>query len=1132
MTEGQDLALEQLKEIAVRDGYVLDIEDIVAPSEGKPSLFVEISLHCGDIEHAPGGLKLRARERFWILVPPQFPFQKPEVSVGHTRFAGAPHVQWSRHLCLYQAPQTEWNVEDGAFGFVERLHLWLRRAAVNQLEAEGEPLHPPVAYCDGIAKTPVVVRKDAPSVDGLAWAGYAQLRIFANRADLVDWGHAFEKQDGNVLAPALLLSTWMPWEFPSTVGELLVQLMDRGIDLRGFVYQLQFAALMNDDGTPLFAVLGTPMRGTKGGDVKQHLAVWYIEPEQTKYLSLSLLKDFTQNDLVKELSEEAYQRVIEWAKAAKVHWCRVMEARPEIAVRRDSTSPMSWFRDRQVLLMGCGALGGNVAVYLAQSGVRRLVLKDWATVKPGVLVRQPYADGDIGISKVVALAEKLKSLRPDLEVLPKNENLTATPIGPEWSEGCEVVIDCTASAGVQARIELLRRASEPPPLIVSMIISRLAQHGIATVAHSSFTGGPADLYQRTKLEVCKRPWLDSYADEFYPLEDRTEHFQPEPGCSDPTFVGSGADAATLSGALINLAAEELQRATGDAASFLFTQPTGSLPDVSASAHLRFSWSSDYLCWDSHKGFEVRLSRGAWLDMQSAINKSSREFGADVETGGLLYGKRDDALKIMWVAEATPPPPDSRRSALEFVCGVEGAALGYELRKKQFRNSLQCLGTWHTHPMCRPLPSPRDLAGVVQILTESSVSASKTLLLIAGLTEKTTKLGAYVFARADFMRASYEATIGGRLTTLCNVAERKPRVGLALSGGGSRAIAFHLGCLRALHDRGVLDQLQVVSAVSGGSVIAALYMYSGLGFDHFEAAVLELLRRGLVQRSLKALAFAGVGVESLLTSAVSGVAALGARIVSRQPPWRRWRSRTHALEQALDDALGGLSLSAPTRNNVPVIFNACELRTGNAFRYQSGRIACSALGVSEHDTKLAHAVAASAAYPVFLPSFDEEAVFSRKGKQRTIITDGGVFDNLGISCMEPGRDERFSEHVFRPEYIICCNAGQGPLDNEHLPYGMYSRISRSMEIIFKKVQDASMHRLHEHVASQRLKGFILPYLGQSDKALPYSPPDLVPRSEVAKYPTNFSPMKDRDIELLATRGEQLTAHLLSYYIPSL
>ena len=51
---------------------------------------------------------------------------------------------------------------------------------------------------------------------------------------------------------------------------------------------------------------------------------------------------------------------------------------------------------------------------------------------------------------------------------------------------------------------------------------------------------------------------------------------------------------------------------------------------------------------------------------------------------------------------------------------------------------------------------------------------------------------------------------------------EPTIGIALSGGGSRAIAFHLGCLRALHDQGILDQVKILSTVSGGSVIGALY----------------------------------------------------------------------------------------------------------------------------------------------------------------------------------------------------------------------------------------------------------------------------------------------------------------------
>ncbi|MFZ3224451.1 MAG: patatin-like phospholipase family protein, partial [Xanthobacteraceae bacterium] len=52
-------------------------------------------------------------------------------------------------------------------------------------------------------------------------------------------------------------------------------------------------------------------------------------------------------------------------------------------------------------------------------------------------------------------------------------------------------------------------------------------------------------------------------------------------------------------------------------------------------------------------------------------------------------------------------------------------------------------------------------------------------------------------------------------------ERK--IGLALSGGGSRAIAFHLGCLRALNELGLLARVNVLSTVSGGSVIGAYYL---------------------------------------------------------------------------------------------------------------------------------------------------------------------------------------------------------------------------------------------------------------------------------------------------------------------
>ena len=85
-------------------------------------------------------------------------------------------------------------------------------------------------------------------------------------------------------------------------------------------------------------------------------------------------------------------------------------------------------------------------------------------------------------------------------------------------------------------------------------------------------------------------------------------------------------------------------------------------------------------------------------------------------------------------------------------------------------------------------------------------------------------------------ASISATPAGRVTT--------PRIGLALSGGGFRATCFGLGCLRALHDQDLLRHVSVISGISGGSVLAALYAYGPAEFDEFDALVVEQLRRGL------------------------------------------------------------------------------------------------------------------------------------------------------------------------------------------------------------------------------------------------------------------------------------------------
>jgi NTE family protein len=52
---------------------------------------------------------------------------------------------------------------------------------------------------------------------------------------------------------------------------------------------------------------------------------------------------------------------------------------------------------------------------------------------------------------------------------------------------------------------------------------------------------------------------------------------------------------------------------------------------------------------------------------------------------------------------------------------------------------------------------------------------------------------------------------------------RPKLGLALAGGGFRASLFHLGVLRRLAELDLLRYVEVLSTVSGGSIIGALYV---------------------------------------------------------------------------------------------------------------------------------------------------------------------------------------------------------------------------------------------------------------------------------------------------------------------
>ena len=72
-----------------------------------------------------------------------------------------------------------------------------------------------------------------------------------------------------------------------------------------------------------------------------------------------------------------------------------------------------------------------------------------------------------------------------------------------------------------------------------------------------------------------------------------------------------------------------------------------------------------------------------------------------------------------------------------------------------------------------------------------------------------------------------------------------RIGLGLSGGGYRATAYHIGTLKKLNELGILDNVDVMSCVSGGSITGAFYGLTKDDFETFEREAKLAVKKNVI-----------------------------------------------------------------------------------------------------------------------------------------------------------------------------------------------------------------------------------------------------------------------------------------------
>jgi len=203
-----------------------------------------------------------------------------------------------------------------------------------------------------------------------------------------------------------------------------------------------------------------------------------------------------------------------------------------------------------------------------------------------------------------------------------------------------------------------------------------------------------------------------------------------------------------------------------------------------------------------------------------------------------------------------------------------------------------------------------------------------------------------------------------------------KLGLALSGGGVRAAAFHLGVLEKLYELNVLGKVSVLSTVSGGSIVGAYFMINKESFPEFKEKTIANLQKGIEWRW----------------------------ILGMLNPLNILKNRTEIVADIYDKIYFQKKTFASFPPQPKIVINATSLTTGKNFKFTQGNMGDWKIGYrgQVNTLKISNAVAASAAVPGwFAPlSLKTKTYFHDPeiNVEKIQLCDGGVYDNQGTHAL--------------------------------------------------------------------------------------------------------------------------------------
>ena len=298
-----------------------------------------------------------------------------------------------------------------------------------------------------------------------------------------------------------------------------------------------------------------------------------------------------------------------------------------------------------------------------------------------------------------------------------------------------------------------------------------------------------------------------------------------------------------------------------------------------------------------------------------------------------------------------------------------------------------------------------------------------------------------------------------------------KLGLALSGGGYRAAAFHLGTLKKLNELNVLNKVDVISSISGGSIIGAYYCTETRVFSDFEKTLKEKLEnKNVIGYVLMSWSF--IRILFLLLILLAG----NTYLLFTSYAWTsifttpiilflliKYQFKIFPISKEIEKAYDNFFYN---KKNLSDLIDRPELAIGSTnvqscrpFTFSKRKMEDSFYAYMEppikfknNDFPISRAVVASSCVPfAFSPvSIDKSFFKDPKDFERVtpILIDGGVYDNQGIQKITQKGSS------YECDIIITSDAGNKlPFSNFY--NNTFVLLLRTVEVFMARIKNFQM-----------------------------------------------------------------------------